>query len=406
MKILKTILTSALVTSAIAVAHADVTVHITGSTAFRAATVAGIQGILSNVKAGFYTNDGSSSLSGANLCIIQGTNASLGTVTVKCAWTGSGAGIQTIDQELSLPNVWLANSTLPGSGIAAIPSGSVAFDAATKADVAMSDAFQASTPFQSQSLVEPNVGFVGIIPFRWVGCNGLGAIIGSHTNISAQLGRALLSGGCPLSMLTGNPTDATNGLYVIGRNADSGTRITAFSETGYGITTPCFQYQPTPVGTDPTATVTGFQKYPAETVLGNFYPLGRSGYDSGGKVATQMRRPITAGGAVPNFAPNFGPGYFISYPGRSDANTVANNGGISLTYNGYTDADANIQQGLYTYWGYEHMFFRQSDQLTTIGDAANLIASYIYTNSATASGLKVTDMSVGRANDGDTVVHN
>ena len=135
MKILKTILTSALVTSAIAVAHADVTIHITGSTAFRAATVAGIQGILSNVRAGYYTNDGSSSLSGANICIIQGTNASLGTVTVKCGWSGSGAGIQTIDQELSLANIWLANSTLPGSGVAAIPSGSVAscFDGPTPA---------------------------------------------------------------------------------------------------------------------------------------------------------------------------------------------------------------------------------------------------------------------------------
>ena len=399
MNIIKTSLTAALALSAATLAHADATLHITGSTAFRGATMTAIQNILTGVKAAYYNGDGSSSLNGANLAIIQGTHATFGVVTVKCIWTGSGAGIQVVDQDIPL-STWMANANLPGSGTAAVASPS--YDSAVTADVAMADNLQISTPFTSKVLVEPNDQPVGVIVFEWVSNVGTSAVFGSNTNATKQLTQALLTGGMPLSMWTGNSADTNKGVYAIGRNADSGTRIITFAESGFGITTRPTQWYPT--NFDGSGNIAQFDKYPAETVLGTPYSAGQSGYDSGGKVATQMKKACVAGGATGALA-HFGPGYFMSYLGRNDANGVVTAGGLRFTWEGFVDTDTNVKEGRYTFWSYERMYYRDTLAGTELS-LAGAIADRIYNFDAPASGLKVTDLNVNRSGDGDLVVHN
>ena len=46
----------------------------------------------------------------------------------------------------------------------------------------------------------------------------------------------------------------------------------------------------------------------------------------------------------------------VAYLGYSDAATAISNGGTELTYNGVAESTANIQQGLYTFWGNEFIY--------------------------------------------------
>ena len=74
---------------------------------------------------------------------------------------------------------------------------------------AMSDVFQASTPFTSTTLLDTNI--VAVVPFRWVANNGAPAAI---SNATPNLIQALLTGGMPLSMWTQDTNDATKGVYA------------------------------------------------------------------------------------------------------------------------------------------------------------------------------------------------
>ena len=82
---------------------------------------------------------------------------------------------------------------------------------------------------------------------------------------------------------------------------------------------------------------------------------------------------------------NSGNSNFIGYLGVADAggfSTVSVNGGTVLTYNGVAPSTANINNGSYSFWSYEHMYYLSSGAgsisgttLTFVNNLANNLAA-------------------------------
>src|SRR5450631_547950 len=96
-------------------ARADITVHIAGSTAYRAAVHNAIVAVLNG---GTVTAAGiNTSVAGSNQAVFKGTvsgHTELGTVTVETVWTGSISGVNDLVNNPSI-TTWLSPSTIPSS---------------------------------------------------------------------------------------------------------------------------------------------------------------------------------------------------------------------------------------------------------------------------------------------------
>ena len=421
--------------AAAAVSHADTVVHITGSSAFRAATITAIESIMGGAgsfKAAFGGTSGDEK--GATYVVLQGRIATVpaaGVVTVKCTWTGSTGGIKTVVQNIPVqqttaPNGWMSVTNLPVTntvvGVAS-PSYTLdtgAFPGETQlADVVMEDSAQASTGFTSTTLTETRVG---VLAFEWVANNGSPAAL---NNITPLLAQALVSGGMPLFQFTGNINDAT-AVYAMGRDFDSGTRLSQLAESGVGVFGSVQQIQPTITGTAGAAgsNITALKLWPAAVVLGQNFAIGQSGFAGGGALADALATPGSTAAATPGGADGvlFGPGHLVAYLGRNDASracrttNIAGNTAHRLKWNGVADwnepilangnptsfNDAAVQNGTYTAWEYENLAYRST--YSGNGKAvADKIANEIINNSATISGIKLSTMNVSRAVEGGVV---
>ena len=396
MKALKAILTGAILTAVVGSAEADVVVRITGSTAYRTQTHLAIARLLGGSPEAAYKG---SSLSGASTTWFRGTiagQAGLGTVTIKCAWSGAVDGTATAARAANanfLPDV-VTGFTPPlltaGSGGSSVTGGTLVTDATTAqpAQVAMTDQFQSSTPFttQANSVNATLVDIpVGIIAFEWVLSECQGGTP-AFTNITPSLVQALFKNGAqPKSLFTNNPADEGFLVYPTGRDPFSGTRVIALAESGVGANSSISQFQITASG----GTVTAFTPYATTTnnaALG--VTLGRGGETSGGTLATLM-------GNITNDTT----GYAVTYMGTSDAATAVTNGAHRLTWNGVPYSLDAVKNGLYTFWAYEHLCYRP-DVATDIKTVADALANTIITDTAQ---IKLSEMRVLRAGDGTVV---
>jgi hypothetical protein len=276
---------------------ADVTIHITGSSAFRGAASNAILNIMTFPSAGMgYAYQGTS-FTGATYQIFKGSVAGItGTTTVKTQWSGSVEGIR----DVSAPNniAFLVDTTTVSAG--GTPSAPVT-TANEPAEIAMADNTQNSTSFKTPAI---NTVFkVGVVPFAFVAGQNTPT---SFTNMTAQIGKALLgAGSIPTSLITGNAADTTP-IYAVGRNSGSGTRLTTLAEIGYGTLTPVTQFHP--------VTQTG-------NTLNNIDITALSGDDgesSGGNLADILRLNSTS--VTDNFN-GTGPGLIgmIGYLGENDS---------------------------------------------------------------------------------------
>ena len=99
----------------------------------------------------------------------------------------------------------------------------------------------------------------------------------------------------------------------------------------------------------------------------------------------------------------------IGYLGTNDADPqITNNPATGLTelsYNGVKlglpENSSLIQEGAYTFWGYEHLYYRDSAS-GTVESTADTLALQIYNTDAPAP--HYVDMQVSRLSDGGTVV--
>jgi hypothetical protein len=365
-------------------------VRLTGATAYRAQVHQSITNLLNT---GFVYGYSGTSFSGASQSQFIGTLKNGGQiVNIKCSWGGSVGGVRTLTQNLTV-GTWLnRDANLTTAGTQDLNSG---YDSAVTADIAMSDAGQGATPFPSPTLTSYKVG---IIPFVWTRNVGSPNTL---TNITALQAQTLLQDGkLPFSMFTGNSSD-TKPVIVIGRNLDSGTRLTCFAECGYGATTMPIQYKINASGS--AIATNGIVFYPAETIQGIFCDEGQSGYNSGGNVKDALN--LTGSGSYTAADPEFTEGcWILGYLSTSDAANVTGNGSgaMNLNYNGVPYTLDNVKQGLYTFWSYEYLLYRSS-----LGGVQKIVADQIKDNvTSTTATIKLGDMSVQRGAEGARLTHN
>ncbi len=437
-------------------AFADVTVDITGATAFRAATLLAIKAKFdaSGVAYQYSHDQAAGGFSGATRSLWKGTFPGVaGTTTIRTAFNGSVEGIRAlVDSPASDPTYYtdIAGNLITAAAIGGGETnkdtpGFVKTTAAAQSEIAFSDVSKAVTPYASLPL-QPTSAAVGVVVFTMLTNEG-----SAITNVTAQQFRALATTGFqPLSMFTGNASDTTS-VFLTGRNDGSGTRTTYMAETGVGVTTVIKQYvtirssstalqaiQEVPVNGVNSPLTGDLADYHNNTgaytgLGGNITQLadnastvwgqnvaGNGGYSSGSTLRTDMGK--TGASSVYVFdatgADAFGSSVradLVTWLSLNDAVTARGNGAIFCGYNGVKLDDiaisgstmsaadkAKVTEGVYTAWGFQQMY-RRND--ITSGDAVTVydgIKAAIPANLG-AAGIALTDMHVGRPGDGGTV---
>lgn len=408
MKIHKLILASLAAIAIASSASATVVINFTGSSAFRAA----IQDALANggvfTAAPTYTwrtNSGATAtIFNCDEAVFHGsiTGISDPDVYVRTSWNGSVEGVEAVAQPGTFPTNFIPTSALPGSnGVQYFGSVEVGVP-----KMAMSDVYQASTPITTPSMTDHPEG---VVTFVWVSDNNAPTPLNMTTQIANNI---LGNGTVSLALFTGASTDSTKTVYLTGRYNGSGTRATALAETAYGVFNPIVQYYPITSGVH--GNITSLQIWPSSSfnpagVEGVDLTAGNGGFTSGGHIVTPIGSNMIAGSN--NVLDDGGnvigstnaTDVLVSYLGTGDA-ANANGSGTShyLTYNGGTYSVANVENGSYTFWGYEHLLFitLSADETTFVNQLEAQLPASI---SGKGVGLTLSAMNVARGNDGGLV---
>jgi len=365
-------------------AQATTTVVLTGATSFRHAIHASLAHLHPSAKIAY---TGGTTLDTATQAVFD-DNAN--GVIVLTSFTGSGAGIQALDTNTKVTVINTADSANAGS----VGSGthlSTATTTTVLADAALSDVTQSATAYNSTSLSDQTVG---VMPFVWV-TNSIGKNLGI-TNITANFANSTLQdGSTPASFLTGNSADAAKSVYITGRNSGSGTRITTLAEINYPADTNVNQYAPV---------------YTGSIITGLTHLATTAGLSSGGDVATALNASLSS--TITNGTKTIDSSkvVLLSYLAYSDAVSVTN--GSILNYNGVSFLtggvpNTNIQNGAYTFWGYEHLLTpsatdNDSDKTAVLNDLVSDIPNFLGTGTQTI-GIGLDSMNVQRSGDGQFV---
>jgi hypothetical protein len=322
---------------------------------------------------------------------------------ITTSWTGSVAGIKTVASGDGTVNFLPTDSTVSAPVLTPTPNFT---PVQAIPDIAFSDVFQSSTLYTTPALTKTKVG---VVQFRAL--TNYGSPI---TKVNYQQLRALFSTstGLPLSVFTGNSADTTK-VYGIGRDPDSGTRITLLAESGIGANSTVTHWQPH-VSATATTTIDTLIPWPVSTAFGVTFDEGNGGFASGGDLAKIMRYDTSSVSVSGGTA---APCYFISFAGTSDANTViaahnppttvgAGPGKILTIEN--ADADgaslatlaSDIAQGKNPMWSYEWCYHNglTGDKATLYTDLTTLMAG------SQNGGLGLADMKVQRLIDGGTIL--
>lgn len=379
---------AALAIASTASAQSNAILRVTGSTAYRATVHNAILAMID--PASLQYGYSGTKLSSASYAEFTGALLSDESVTcdVKVAWSGSVDGIQRIINQSNpayYRTDWPAYSNLSSTGTPNEATGTQT----DPADAAMSDVFQNSTIFQTPTI--PNDVVVGVIPFEFCRNAGAPAALSNMTSLLAQ--QILSAGSLTLKFWTLNTNDDSTLVRVVGRNFDSGTRVTGFAETGFGVGSSPNQ---SAVYANSANIITNVAPYPAETLLGQSFGLGQSGYSSGGLVSGALN----AFGS--NSSTNTGnKGWLVGYLGVSDANNVTN--GAAMTYNGIPYSVTAVENGQYTYWGYEHQYYNNNLTGGTLTVLDALQSSLETTDPTPSGGIPLAGMTVGRTQEGAPV---
>ena len=399
---------AALAAISIGSASAEI-VYVTGSTAFRSAANGALNTYATTHGGAIIAADNSTLGSAGNL-ILSYTNGG-GTNYINVHWSGSEAGIQSCAGPTTgsnaqtigfLPNSYTGTNT-------AYSSQNTNYQVA---DLTFSDTFQSSSSFAQGKFNGVNYsaltgattgagnGIVGVVTFTWVASAGA-----PITNVTANGAKNLLAqGGVSQALFTGNSADQTAaGYFLVGRNVDSGTRLTTLAESGYGIKTGVVQYQ-----VDSTNMI---EPYPTQTIDGIVASTGNGGYSSGGTLCGYMTNHYASNltndttGDTSEYSTN----YLIGYAGVSDANGKVSGGLVELAYNGVAFSTNAVAQGQYTFWGYEHLYIGAAADSTAIA-LANAVGSSVYSSTTATLNPNVNfsdvNNNVGRTSDGTPVYQN
>lgn len=397
-------------------ASATVTIRLSGSTAFRAATVNAIKASMSSGSPQ-YAWQSSSSFNGASFHIFRGTVSGIADpdVIVKCSWSGSVSGVKSVTTGQLL--TFLADSTpmsttptTAANGANVNASNLVSNEGAPV--ICMSDTWQGSTKYQAITLTDDTI--VGVVPFKWVASNGAPA---SLANLTPQTARQLLATGfMSPSLVTGNVADASDTpgtgfyLYAAGRDPLSGTRVNAFAEPGYGTKSEAVQFRPkaSAISANVCSEIEITPADPANDAI----HAGDGGETSGGTLADKMRYTYTSVAENDLQGLSGAKIVFITYMGIGDADRAINGTGSGvtgpgsgaakeLTWNGVPYSTANIREGYYTFWGYEHIMVKPG-QPNAAALRARMVANFP-TYLSLSGGIDESTMRVQRFDDGGPI---
>ena len=377
--------------SAIVTPAGNQTIDIAGSTAGRSTVHDNIitqLGGAANVAIRYFRTNGATlapaSASGADGAIYKGTFNSQ-TVIVRTFWAGSASGVDIVSNQTSLAGKLLDLSVInsaaantvsqvgAGNLISAPANAALLQSTADVAEFGYSDVKQAATPYQTNPLASQTDMFV--IPFAMYRTETLTGV----TNVTNQQLRSMFTGGgiAPKSLFTGLPSDRATFVRAVGRDDDSGTRITFAAETGIGVFTGMNQFTYTVSGSGSSANIAT----PVATT-----PNG--GYASGGDLR------VVLGATGDNC---------IGYLGLSDGATAAGLGAVQLSFNGTPFSQDAVKDGSYTFWSYYQSI------LSSATSDANALALHVSLETALTSvassnvSIKISEMQVSRQADGATV---
>ena len=415
----KNILVAALAAFGIASASAE-DIYISGATAYRGTANTAIDTFV-RANGGSITTSNNSTLTSATLLKAQFiTNSTTHYIYVR--WTGSEGGIQSAAGPRSGSPGAVTVSFYKSDVSGGLVTNSSSTGNAQVTDIAFSDTYQSTSRYaskfagvsysslqgyKSNSVVPGGDGFVGVNQFEFV----VGSNCPASNITSAQARQLITVGRMPLGQLTGDTNaHSKKGVYLIGRNSDSGTRLSVFGEVGYGANGLPKQYV--------VNSQTNIALYAPETINGLGLLLGESGYSSGGNVAGAFTNsayyPLSSthlqvGNASSVFSttPYTNGAFIIGYAGVGD--TRADNAGNPspnikpLTYNGVACTTSNIINGYYSLWTYEHLYCNSA-----ASSLAKTLMKKIGDDCLTAStsgraAVKLTDMKCSRVGDAKPV---
>ncbi len=410
MKLSKYIMAGVLALTIASSAFAQTKIYITGSTAFRGAAVNGISGILSGTVSTAYDGltSGVTGIGNANAVNWTGGNIGGTAVTIKASWSGSAGGVQTVAGAPAFNVRFLIDGAVGGNNADPRTPGNPAELAVP--DVAMSDVYQGATPFHGTfngvTYANLNDNIVGVVTFVWAASSGFPIGTGSGTSSSysmtRQLSQALYpTGAIPLSMITGSTSHHNTAVIATGRDFDSGTRLTTMAESLVGVTTLLAQYKPTVS----SGHITGLVLYPRTTINGVDTQVPGNGGESSGSTLRGYLTNIVDQTAVNNVDKGYtGGGYLMTYLGVSDYNNVSATA-VKLKYAGNDFSQSNVEEGQYTFWGYEHLGFKSTLSGIKLTFANNLTSHIQSETSGTLNpNVALSDMQVQRFSDGGTVI--
>ena len=365
------------------------TVYLTGSTAMRGIVYATIRNAGTVFQAVPTTTlyqggtTGNNAGNGANYMAFSGTLVGgSGTTIIQCHWTGSEGGIVDVASNTVVQNTFMDPSLMDGADHGTnVPATTVS----ANVNLAMADNAQAFSRTKKPTLTTGSE--VGIITFKWVRNPGKW----TGTNVTDSQIRQALGGLCPLAVFTGNAADNNSFVYVSGRDNQSGTRVNAFGDSGFGILT-----IPTQIEMNSSGVM--------QSVGGVFG--GDIGYSSGGTLAGTLGGNTTAA----TDQVNGGTGYsVIAYLSVGDAATAITAGATELTYDGVTFSPAAVKEGTYTFWGNEYIY--QANNVAG-GSEANKVFGFLSATTGIntfcdgVKAIKLTDMNCTRTGPNSDPSHN
>lgn len=333
---------AAAIVGGISTVHGDVTIRLTGSTAFRAAVFNALKNgnffdsTPSTVPSGASTSTSVVTFVGTKSALFPGQN-----LIVECAYSGSVEGLLNV---LNLPQ-----SSAPGS--VAQPSFLLqdgTTDPITVADYAFSDVAQDTTKFSAATYgaaVEYGAGVtnypgrgVGVVTFSFVKNNGVNT--NTLQNItSAQFQQLAGVGKLSRGFFLGNTNDSAQ-VYLAGRYQYSGTRLSVNADSGLSANANQRLYAGT--GPSPFTSGNGMRIITSAIQGGTTNVDYQGGFISGGKVANLLNNA-----SMTNLV--------ISYLGLGDVRS-GNLGNFQINFNGVAATRDNTVSGAYSFWSYERIY--------------------------------------------------
>lgn len=380
-------------------ATADTT-YISGSSAFEPVADAALTNFASTHFGGLVAWDNATLGSETNALYNWGTASNAVTNYIVVHWSGSEAGIQTIDAPTNNPATMpflpvTASGLVNPVNVSGYPVNASAEIAVANTSVGVSlfhgspgaDGRNYSTPLHDYQVA---VGGIALVASpNW---NGL-------TNITSDQARSLFAAGSlPAAVISGQNADTNNAVFAVGRNIDAGNRVSTLALLGLGTKGTVVQYL--------VASSNNIYQAPIATNDGYVNPsIGNDGYPSQGTLLSAVQTVLATSTTLDSSAtvysnavasvPTPGSSYLIGY---LDAKKALGATGITtLRYNGVAPSTAGIENGTYTLWNYVHLMQSRNYTNATASTIVSTLKTYI-------TGLSDSQLGAGNAGLGNMLV--